>query len=213
MPKTKIASSSAWLSKIKIATLFPFILIFFGLVGVAASIIINTEKVQLIRHPKTVLACDLNPIYSCGNVIDTTQSKTLGIANELIGLAIFSVITCVGVMVLAGSKPKKWFWLLFMASMCAFGAATLYLWYQSVYVIGSLCIFCSTLWLSGWAVTMSLFTWLYDQNYFAKAQKDIAEVLLYLRRYNIAVWCAVILVLIMFTLKHFWYYYGPHLGF
>jgi len=213
MTKKSISASSSWRQKLAIAVIFPYILMFFGLVGLSASIIINTEKVDLIRHPKTVLACDLNPVYSCGNVIDSKRSKTFGIANELIGTALFSGIFAVGLMVLAGSKPKKWFWQLFFAAMLAFSVATLALWHESVYVIGSLCIFCSTVWFSGWAITVGLFTWIYDQKYFAKAQKDVAEVLAYARKYNFGVWLGIMLVLVAFTLKHFWYYYGPKLGF
>ena len=141
MPKANKQPVAAWRKKLSIAFMFPYILIIFGLAGAAASIIINTEKVDLIRHPKTVLACDLNPVYSCGNVIDSKRSKTFGIANELIGIAMFSGVFAVGVMVLAGSRPKKWFWLLLLAVMVGFNIATLTLWYESVYVIGSLCIF------------------------------------------------------------------------
>lgn len=213
MTKKSTNAGSSWRNKLKIAFIFPYILMFFGLSGLTASIIINTEKVEKIKHPKTVLACDLNPVYSCGNVIDSKRSKTLGIANELIGTAMFSGIFAVGLMTLAGSKPKKWFWQLFFFAMIAFSLATLFLWHESVYVIGSLCIFCSTVWFSGWAITMSLFSWLYDQKYFANAQKDVAEVLAYVRKYNVAVWLSVMLLLVAFTLKHFWYYYGPVLGF
>ena len=213
MSKKSSSSVSLWRQKIKIATLFPYLLLVFGFTGAGASVIISIEKQELLKHPKTVLACDLNPIYSCGNVIDSKRSALLGIPNELIGIMMFTGIFTVGLLLLAGAKPKEWFFKIFMAGMTLFSAMTIFLWHESVYVIGSLCIFCSSVWFSGWAITMALFTYTYDKGFYTKAQKDVAEVLAFIRKYNVAVWALTITILVAFTLNHFWYYYGPRLGF
>lgn len=202
-----------WRKKLKIAVAFPYLLLAFGITGLAASIAISVEKNDLLKHPKAVLVCDLNPVYSCSNVITSKQSTTLGISNEVFGLIMFTAVITVAVSVLAGSRPKRWFWRAFMGGMAFFSLSVVYLWYQSVYNIGSLCVLCSSVWFSGWAITAALFTWTYDQKVFAKSPKSLEIVLQYVRRNNLAFWAGCVLVLASLTLKHFWYYYGPHLGF
>lgn len=205
--------AKTWKDRLRISVIFPFIVTFFGFTGMAASVVINIEKEDLLLHPKTVLVCDLNPIYSCANVITSKQSKTLGISNELFGIAMFGGIAAVGMTLIAGAQPKKWFWQLFMGGMAAFTLTTVYLWYQSVYTIGSLCIFCSSVWFSGWAITTSLYAQTYDQLLYKKVPKELSSLLKWIRNNILLVWFCGILLLTLLTLKHFWYYYGPHFGF
>ena len=199
--------------KLKIGLIFPYLLVLFGAAGLVASTTINIEKTNLLQHPKTELFCDLNPVYSCGNVITSKQSKTFGVSNELYGMALFTAILTVGVMVLAGAKPKQWLWKLFMLGMIGFMVFVLYLWTQSVYVIGFLCILCTTVWVSGWTITAALYSWLYDQKLFTKVPNYLVQPLAWLRKYSVGVWLGLIVTLVVFTMKHFWYYYGRHLWF
>jgi uncharacterized membrane protein len=203
----------AWVKKLKIAVIFPYMLLIFGFTGLAASVVINVEKSELIQHPKAELLCNLNPLYSCSNVITSKHSKTLGISNEVYGLGLFGGIIAVGLMTLAGARPKKWFWQAFLAFMGLFMLTILYLWYQSIFVIGSICIFCTTVWLSAWTITMVLYTWAYDQKALSKLPKSLQPALAFKRKYAVYIWGGMILLFALIVVKHFWYFYGPHLGF
>lgn len=188
---------------------FPFILIIFGILGMAASMTISIEKTDLLKNPTTELFCDLNPVYSCAKVIDSAQSHTLGLPNELIGIAMFSVLIAVGVATLAGAKLKKWFWCLFMLGMIGFMANVLRLFYVSVFQIEALCLLCSAVWFSGWAITTSGFAWMYDAGLF-ETKKRYGSTLKLIRRNIIGFWILLLIIMTFIVLNHFWYYYGQY---
>lgn len=200
-------------SKFKIAVIFPYVLIVFGLIGFMASVAISVEKADLLAHPKADIFCNINPLYSCSSVITSKQSKLFGISNEVYGLGLFGGILAVGLSTLAAAKPKKWFWQMFALIMSVFSVMILYLWYQSIFKIGAICIFCTTVWFSGWTLTSALLTWCYDQKVFENLPSFTKPILAFTRRHAVKVWLFWILLLAGLTLKHFWYFYGPKLGF
>lgn len=198
-----------WVKNVHAKKLFPIFLIFFGLTGTLASITIAVEKEQLLKHPEVELLCNINPIYSCGNVFTSPQSHIAGVSIEYVGIAMFAVLLCVGVVMLAGAKMKSWFWYAFLAGMLSFMLMVLWFFRQSVYVIGSMCIFCSSVWFSGWAITASGFAWMYDNDYF-KQFKKLQRYLMFIRKNIALIWFLFILTLATLVLNHFWFYYGQY---
>lgn len=188
---------------------FPILLILFGLTGLLASGAIAIEKEHLLKNPGVELLCNINPIYSCSNVFMSPQSQIFGVSNELAGIAVFAVLITVGVVLLAGAKLKSWFWYLFLAGMIGFMLMVLWFFKQSVYVIGSLCIFCSIVWFSAWAITTSGFAWMYDSGYL-KVTSKYGQILTTIRKYIILIWMLFIVMLVSLMLNHFWYYYGQY---
>lgn len=212
MTKDKKSTKTGWRSWLSLSKAFPLILIIFGLTGLLASSAISIEKVSLLKDPTAELVCNINPIYSCGNVINSKQSSVFGFSNELMGIAMFSAIITVGVVVLSGSQLKPWIWKLFMLGMVGSMAFVLWFFYQSVYVIGSLCIFCSIVWFSTWTITTSLFAWAYDQK-LINVPKSLEKIVAVKRKYIISIWLILILTLVALIIKHFWFFYGPKFGF
>ena len=153
----------SFMAKLTPTKIFPFVLIIFGIIGLASSVTISLEKTSLLKNPESSLICDLNPVYSCAKVIDSAPSQTLGVPNEIMGMVMFSALITVGVVLLSGGKMKKWFWQLFLLGMLGFTASIIRLFYISVYEIGALCVLCSTVWFSGWAITATGYAWVYDQ--------------------------------------------------
>ena len=190
--------------------IFPIFLILFGVVGMLASGAIAVEKEHLLKNPETELLCNINPIYSCSNVFLSPQSQILGVSNELAGIAVFAVLITVGVMLLAGAKLKNWFWYAFLAGMIGFMLMVLWFFRQSVYVIGSLCIFCSIVWFSAWAITTSGFAWMYDAGLLKTSSNSRSKLLSYVRKNIILIWFLFIAILAGLMLNHFWYYYGQY---
>lgn len=191
--------------------LFPVFLIVFGAFGLLASGAIAVEKEHLLKNPETELVCNLNPIYSCSNVFLSKQSQAFGVSNELLGIAIFAALITLGVTLFAGAKMKNWLWYTYLAGMLGFMAMVVWFFGQSVYVIGSLCIFCSCVWFSAWTLTTTGFAWIYDSGYL-KVSKKYDRVLRFFRRNIISIWLVFLLTLVGLVLNHFWYYYGQYFG-
>ncbi len=208
----KLDKVRSYFKKLTPKKVFPIILIVFGLIGATASLTINVEKTDLIKHPQESLSCDLNPVYSCAQIINTKQSTVLGVSNELLGIAMFTVLLTSGVVLLAGATLKPWYWQLFLTGMMGFMGFVIWLFYQSVYSIGFLCILCSTVWFSGWAITTSGFAWLYDMKLLPKNIKFLSF-FTFIRKNIITIWILFIATLAVLVLSHFWYYYGLYFDF
>lgn len=196
-------------SVVRIVKTFPVVLIIVGLVGLVASVAISEEKLALIRHPDQALVCDLNPVYSCGKIIDSSSSKLFGFSNEIVGIIMFSVLIATGVMMLAGAKPKNWYWKLFLLGMIGFMMSVLWFFYQSVYVIGNLCVLCSTVWVCGWTITTRGFAWMYDQKLLPAKGLD-SKLMAAKRRNIIGIWVLPIIIAAGLILTHFWSYYSRY---
>ncbi|WP_341720117.1 vitamin K epoxide reductase family protein [Micromonospora sp. FIMYZ51] len=124
-----------------------------GGVGLLAAATLTVEKINLLADPDYVPTCSINPILSCGSVMNTPQAAAFGIPNPLLGIAGFAVVTTLGVVLLAGVRLPGWFWLGLQAG-ATFGVVFVHwLIYQSLYVIGALCPYCMVVWV----VTIAIF--------------------------------------------------------
>ena len=132
---------------------FPFALIGFGILGWIASFGLTLERIKVAGNPDAATACDISPFISCKSVMLSEQAALLGFPNPLIGLAAFFAPVVVGMAILAGGRFKAWFWQLFLLGHLFAMAFVFWLFSQSVYVIGSLCIYC----MVAWAATIPLF--------------------------------------------------------
>ncbi|MGW3353168.1 vitamin K epoxide reductase family protein [Nonomuraea rubra] len=124
-----------------------------GLAGFAAAFTLSVEKIALLKNPAYVPSCSLNPVLSCGSVMNTPQAEAFGFPNPLLGVAGFAAMTTIGVVLLTGAGLPRWFWLGLQAGV-TFGVVFVHwLIYQSLYVIGALCPYCMVV----WAVMIPLF--------------------------------------------------------
>ncbi|MET9963195.1 vitamin K epoxide reductase family protein [Streptomyces sp. NPDC006326] len=134
-----------------------WLLVLTGAAGVLASWVITLDKFLLLEDPDFKPACSLNPVVSCGSVMQSEQAAAFGFPNPMLGLVAYGVVVCVGAGLLAGARYRGWFWLglnagtLFGTGFCA------WLMVQSLYEINALCLWCSLAWVATllmfWAVT------------------------------------------------------------
>lgn len=134
-----------------------WLLVLTGAAGVLASWVITLDKFLLLEDPDFKPACSLNPVVSCGSVMQSEQAEAFGFPNPMLGLAAYVVVVCVGVGLLAGARYRGWFWLglnagtLFGVGFCS------WLMVQSLYEINALCLWCCLAWtatlLMFWAIT------------------------------------------------------------
>ena len=132
---------------------FPITLIITGILGWIASFGLTLERLHVMANPAATTACDISPFISCKSVMLSEQASLFGFPNPLIGIAAFFAPVLIGVAILAGAKFKGWFWNLFLGGTFLAMIFVVWLLSQSVYVIGSLCIYC----MVAWTATIPLF--------------------------------------------------------
>lgn len=185
---------------------FALVLVLASSIGLAASFILTLEKFSLLKNPVAVLSCDLNPIVSCGSVIQSKQAEAFGFANPLIGLIGFAVIITIGMGILAGAKYKRWFWLGLESGAVLGVLFSHWLVYQSIFVIQALCPFCIVV----WAVVIALLVLVTRFNLQEgnikplKVLKGLSQLLV---RYPWIVIVSWYLIIALLILNQFWYYW------
>ncbi len=122
--------------------------IVFGIVGWVASLALTLERIRVAENPEVTLGCDVSPFISCKSVMLTEQASLFGFPNPLIGLASFFAPVLIGFAILAGAEFKNWFWNLYLVGNIFGFAFVLWLFSQSVFVIGSLCPYCMVAWIA-----------------------------------------------------------------
>jgi uncharacterized membrane protein len=172
-----------------------------GLIGLVAAAALTLEKIAKLTDPSYVPTCSLNPVISCGSVMDSPQAAAFGFPNPLIGIAAFAVVTTAGAAMLAGFTPPRWF-RVGMQAGTTFGVVFVHwLIAASLYDIRALCPYCMIV----WAVTIPIFwyTTLDTLRSFDRTRAT-GEALTHFHSTVPATWYAVIVILVLIA---FWYYW------
>lgn len=117
-----------------------------GAIGLFGSIELIIQKVNKLSNPDYVPNCDINPVLSCGNVINTEQASAFGFPNPVLGVIGFTVVIMFGANLLAGLILPRWMWLGLQIGSIFGIAFVIWLIVQSLYVIGALCPWCMVVW-------------------------------------------------------------------
>jgi uncharacterized membrane protein len=190
----------------------PFILIIVGIIGYTSAFVIMFDKVKILDNPSYVPSCNLNPIISCGSVMQSKQANAFGFPNPFIGLGAFPVVALVGVAMLAGAKFKRWFWLGLNAGLLFAVCFVHWLFFESVYRIQALCPWCMAVWVS--SITAFWYVTLYniDQKNIKLKKGKAQSTYDWIRRHHLDILVAWFLIIAGLILKHFWYYYGRNIN-
>src|SRR4051812_29969576 len=86
--------------KSKLDRWLPYILIIAGIVGVIAAYVITADKIELLKNPNFKPSCSLNPVLSCGSVMQSAQAHVFGFDNPFIGLIGYPILVVTGVVLL-----------------------------------------------------------------------------------------------------------------
>ncbi len=131
-----------------------------GAIGLFSAAVLIIEKINLLKDPNGALACDINPIVGCGNVINTAQAGVFGFPNPLMGVAGFAIVATLGVLLIARTALPAFVWLGLQAgALFGIGLVT-WLQYQSLYELSALCPYCMVV----WSVTIPIFIWITARN-------------------------------------------------
>jgi len=133
-------------------------LIIAGLIGLWASFQLTLEKIFALQNPEAPLSCDFSIIVQCAVNLDSPQGAVFGFPNPIIGLVAFMAPVVVGAAILAGARFNSWFWVTFNVGIAGAFVFILWLAYQSIFNLGTLCPWCMVVWTVTiplfWAVTL-----------------------------------------------------------
>ena len=186
----------------------PYIFLIGGLIGTYCAFILSQDKIKLLENPAAHLNCSLDPIIACGNVVSSDQGHAFGFPNPFLGLAGFAAVATIGVAIIAGGKFKRWFWLTIEAGLVFALGFVHWLFFQSVYSIGALCLYCMAVWVvtitSFWYVTL----YNIDLKYIKIPRGKAQTVYSWIRKHHLDLLILWFLIIAGLILNHFWYYYG-----
>ncbi|MHB1865029.1 MAG: vitamin K epoxide reductase family protein [Candidatus Saccharimonadales bacterium] len=188
----------------------PWILIIGGIIGIVCSLILIYDQIQIWDNPHYIPACSLNPIVSCGTVINSKQGDIFKIPAPIWGLISFPVLVTSGVAILAGAKLRRWFWLLLELATAGGVGFAIWLFTLSLYKVHALCPFCLgvdiVVYTTFWYIT------LYNiKNGNIKLNSRIKKAGEFLIRHHLDILILWFIILFIWIMHHFWYYYGKHL--
>jgi uncharacterized membrane protein len=188
----------------------PYILIVGGAVGLFASFVLTYDTLKIAENPNYVPSCSLNPVVSCGSVIDSTEGHMFGLPNPFYGIAAFAVIITIGFAIVAGAKFKRWFWLGLQAGAIAGIAWAYWMFFKSMYSIHALCPYCLSVDVA--TTTMVWYLTLYNIRVGnISVPKRLQGAYNFARQHHLDILLLWFILMIALILKHFWYYYGKHL--
>jgi uncharacterized membrane protein len=116
--------------------------------GLWASFTILTEKIRILENPDYSTTCNINPLVSCGNIMQSAQASTFGFPNPILGLIGFSMILAMSIMGVLGVTFSKLIYTLANAGLVFAAGFSIYLFTQSTYVIGAICLYCVCVWFA-----------------------------------------------------------------
>jgi uncharacterized membrane protein len=197
-------------AKRTLLTVIPYILVVCGLIMLVASFELSVDKVKLLENPSTHLICDLNPIVSCGSVIESKQGTAFGFPNPFIGLFASGIVLATGAAMIAGAKFKRWYWLgLEVGTLFGMGFIG-WLFFETMYRIHALCPYCMAVWVA--TITTFWYVSLYniDQKNI-KLPRKLLKPYGWVRKHHLDLLILIFIIIAAVILNHFWYYYGKHL--
>ncbi|MEU3710045.1 vitamin K epoxide reductase family protein [Streptomyces catenulae] len=123
-----------------------WLLVITGALGILASWVITTDKIELLKDPNFKPACSFNPIISCGSVMQSAQAEVFGFPNPMAGMLAFPVVVAIGVGLLAGARYRRFYWIGLNIGTLLGTVFCMWLMTQSLYHINALCLWCTLTW-------------------------------------------------------------------
>ena len=193
--------------KITWQQVFAYLLVFCSVIGLIASFVLIMEKIHILSDPSYSPSCNINPVLSCTSVSGTPQGSVFNFPDQFIGLIGFSIILAIGMALIAGAKFKRWFWLGLQTGITFGFLFMLWLMYQSIYVIGALCIYCMVTWSImlplAWYITLNNI-----ENGSLVLGKKLNTLSVFAKIHHLDILVCAYLIVIALILNHFWYYWN-----
>ncbi|MCU1584039.1 MAG: Membrane protein [Microbacteriaceae bacterium] len=124
-------------------------------IGFFAAFRLTVDKVGTFTNPTVAPSCNLSVLVSCGKNLGSWQGSLFGFPNPLLGIGGWIAVFVIGALILSGVSFARWFWIAMNVGVAGALALIIWLIYQSIFALGTLCPWC----MATWAVTIPGF-WL-----------------------------------------------------
>jgi uncharacterized membrane protein len=111
-------------------------------IGLVASFMQIIEKLMLLENKNATLVCNISSVFNCSSVLHAWQSSVFGFPNSLICIIFFSLVMTVGLVGVTGGEVMRNMRLTVHALMVGMLGFALWFLFQSMFVIGAVCILC-----------------------------------------------------------------------
>ncbi|MBI9115142.1 vitamin K epoxide reductase family protein [Sanguibacter suaedae] len=131
-------------------------MLFSATLSLIAAFVLSYDAVKLAADPSTALSCNISAVVNCGSVALSWQASLFGFPNAFLGLITEPVVITIAVASLAGVRFPRWF--MFTAQVIYLLGLVFALWLfsQSMWVIGALCPWCLLITVSTSLVFLTL---------------------------------------------------------
>ncbi len=134
------------------------VLLLTGAAGIWAAFSLTLDKFAVLMNPNADLDCNFSLVVQCAANLQSHQGAVFfSVPNPIWGLLGWVAPVAVGVALMAGAKFQTWFWLVFNAGIAGALAFCIWLMTQSIFVLGTLCVWCMLTWaaaiLAFWTLT------------------------------------------------------------
>ena len=126
---------------------FAWQLIILGIIGWIGAVTLTLERIHLWISPNDALSCDVSSFISCKSVMLQKQAAIFGFPNSFVGIIAFLAPIALGIASLLGYRYGAAIWRVFFAGIGMGFVFSLWLFSQSVFVIGVLCPYCIVVWI------------------------------------------------------------------
>ncbi|MER5970883.1 vitamin K epoxide reductase family protein [Streptomyces sp. NPDC002055] len=177
-----------------------WLLVITGAAGLLAAWVITIDKIKILEakaEGKTFTpGCSLNPIVSCGSIMESEQASAFGFPNPMLGLVTYGMVIAIGVALIAQVRYPRWFWLGLNAGMLFGVGFCTWLQYQSLYVINALCLWCCLAWVA--TIVMFCYVTLHNiRHRFLRVPEGLRKGLLEFHWVPSVLWVGVIAMLVL----------------
>lgn len=156
-----LALSIRLIDRSRLNTALGIYLVVVSAVGFFAAFRLTVDKIGTFIDPTVAPSCNFSVLVQCGVNLKSWQGSLFGFPNPLLGVGGWMAVLMVGIMILAGVRFARWFWIAFNAGLVAALAFVFWLIYQSVFQLHTLCPWCMTTWAvvlpTFWLVTFRNF--------------------------------------------------------
>ncbi|MCU1403047.1 MAG: hypothetical protein JWM70_1371 [Microbacteriaceae bacterium] len=117
-----------------------------AIIGFFSAFRLTVDKVGTYVDPSIAPSCNFSVLVECGTNLKSWQGSLFGFPNPLLGIGGWIAVLMVGIMLLAGLRFGRWFWIAFNVGVAGALALVIWLIFQSIFVLGTLCPWCMTTW-------------------------------------------------------------------
>jgi uncharacterized membrane protein len=165
-------------------------------IGFTASFLQMLEKIALLKNAHTTLSCNLNSVFSCSNILNAHQSSVFGFPNSLLCISFFAIMLSAGLIGWTGGLINAKLRLVYQAMTLFFVGFGFWYFWQSIFNVGSLCIYCVFCYGGVLLISGAWFRLNYKELHLDKSVQRVAD-LMVSSGADIFLWCLIALVIVL----------------